>query len=293
MRDDGSPAREKAPFGGRPSLWLGILVLAFWGMVVSAGAQEIVWRELEPGLEMAVLANATDVVAARIDPARFKLELLSVKEQGGEPRTIEDWAREFGLSAAINAGMFLEDQRTSAGYMKSSRVVNNPGFNPRYGAFFVFGPKAAGLPEVRFVDRYHHDWRKLIAQYHVVVQNFRMIGAAGENTWRPDGGAHSIACVGVDAGGWVLFIHSRAPRTVHDFVELLRAQSLDVQGLMYVEGGPPACLYVKAGDVDAVYWGVGGLPGAGLMGRRLPNVLGVRRNEEGAGSSPPAAPTKP
>jgi len=277
MSEEGSPARGKAPLALRRPPWLGVLFLALCVLAASAEAEEIVWRELEPGFQMAALANAPDIVAARIDPTRFKLELFSVKEQGGEPRTIEEWARAFGLSAAINAGMFLKDLRTSAGYMRSPRVVNNPGFNPRYGAFFVFGPKVEGLPEVQFVDRYHHDWRKLIEQYDVVVQNFRMIGAGGENTWRPDANAHSIACVGVDAEGWVLFIHSRTPRTVHDFVELLRAQPWRVKGLMYVEGGPPASLYVKAGNVDAVYLGEGDLLGAGLMPRKLPNVLGVRR----------------
>ncbi|MFW5836670.1 MAG: phosphodiester glycosidase family protein, partial [Desulfovibrionaceae bacterium] len=188
------------------------MALALLWCAEAAGAQQVQWRRLEPGLELAEIqheSGATGMVVARIDPDRFQMVLLSAKELGQAPRDMEGWTKEFDLAAAINAGMYLGDQRTSTGYMKSPGAVNNPGINPRYGAFFVFGPQAPGLPEVQIVDRYHHDWRELIGQYETVIQNFRMIGAKGENTWRPKPQTHAIACVGTDADGRVLFVHSR------------------------------------------------------------------------------------
>jgi uncharacterized protein YigE (DUF2233 family) len=281
MSDPGQSwfSRPWAAAGGALVVGLVLVLLA----AAAACAQDVAWRELAPGLELAEIASPPGLAAARIDPDRYELVLLSAKELGGGPRSIEAWAREFDLSAAINAGMYLEDQRTSAGYMKSPDAVNNPGVNPRYGAFFVFGPRQPGLPEVQIVDRYHHDWRELIQRYETVVQNFRMIGARGENTWRPGSDKHSIACVGTDEGGRVLFVHSRTAHSVHDFVETLKGLPLQVRDMMYVEGGPPASLYVASPEGGRSFVGADELLGAGLVTRKLPNVLGARPRRPDSG----------
>src|SRR5438045_9590685 len=51
------------------------------------------------------------VTLVRIDPARFRLRLLTALVEGGS-RTAPEWAHEFGLTGLINASMFAPDQRS-------------------------------------------------------------------------------------------------------------------------------------------------------------------------------------
>jgi hypothetical protein len=89
-------------------------------------------------------------------------------------------------------------------------------------------------------------------EYAAVAQNIRMIDCRRRNVWAPQPRKWSTACVGTDAQGRVLLIHTRAPHTTHDFVNLLLRLPLGLERLMYVEGGPEASLYVKVGGKAVV-----------------------------------------
>lgn len=78
-------------------------------------------------------------------------------------------------------------------------------------------------------------------------------------------------------------VHSRSPWTMHDFVEMVSELNLDLLGLIYLEGGPEASLYVNGftekysligsyetgfyeSDDNDRFW-------------PIPNVIGVRMRE--------------
>jgi len=223
------------------------------------------------------------VTALRVDPTRWGFKLLTAKALGSRMKTADQWAKDFGLVAVINSSMFLTDGRTSTGLMRDGAVVNNPKVHPDYGAFFVFGPKAPGLPPVQLIDREAvPDWRALIERYETVVQNYRMISAGRKNLWSRKRMVSSIACVAVDGAGRVLFVHSRSPYTVHDFNEILLKLPLDVRSTMYVEGGPEASLFVSAGGREVRRVGSyerGFFDETNEWFWPMPNVIGVVRRE--------------
>jgi hypothetical protein len=111
----------------------------------------------------------------------------------------------------------------------------------------VSQPLLAGLPPARILDRSCEDADALARDYRVVVQSIRMIDCARRNVWAPQPRKWSTACVGTDAQGRVLLIHVRAAHATHDLIDVLLRLPLGLQRLMYVEGGPEASLYVKAG----------------------------------------------
>lgn len=199
------------------------------------------WLELEPGLdfgEFRLDPEEAKITALRIDPDRFDFLLGSSSRMDGKTRTLGQWARDIDLAAAINASMYLPDGSTSTGYMRHGEHVNNPRIAGRFGAFFVAGPKRVGLPRAAIIDRDMPDWRKILEDYDLVVQNYRMINSKRRILWSPGGPLYSISAVAQDGKGRILFLHSRSPVEAYSFAQQLLHLPLDVRTVMYVEGGP-------------------------------------------------------
>lgn len=242
------------------------------------------FASLEPGLELALLPGppATQgdglIAVVRIDPARFKVELLNASAPGeGRPRSVRDWAFRAGASAAINASLYQADWRTAVGLMRSRDHVNHT----RVGkdrAVLAFDPVVSGVAPVRIIDRDCEDLDTAGRSYAGLVQSIRMVSCQRVGVWAPSERRFSSAAVGVDGAGRLLFIHARSPWPVHELVAALLAAPIDLRQAMYVEGGPEAQLYVRGGGTELTRVGasehgleaaVGHLP--------VPNVLAVIR----------------
>ena len=235
------------------------------------------WQTPSPGLEIGRFENPP-VVVVRVDPARYDFRLLSAKALGLRTApTAAEWVERHAVTGVINASMFQEDRLTSVGYMRDGKAVNNASWS-KDKAVFVSGPRAPGLPPVRILDRSCEDAVGIARKYRVAVQDIRMLDCRRRNVWAPQPRKSSVACVGTDGKGWVLLIHVRAPHDTHDLIDALLRLPLDLQRLMYVEGGREASLYVKVGG-RVVVSETGDLV-AGLLGTDekravwpLPNVI--------------------
>jgi hypothetical protein len=246
------------------------------------------WQVLEPGLEYVEVASPiaasegdSQIRIARIDPTRFTVELLNASASpDGTRRTAREWADQHQLAAAINAGLYQSDYRTSTSLMRSREHVNNPRLS-RNNAVLLFDRRESALPPVQLVDRTCRDLDSVADRYAGAVQGIRMISCKRGNVWTQQDKQWSNAAVGVDEAGRLLFIHMRAPLSTHDFAEALLALPIGLRETMYVEGGPEAQLYVRAGGREVEALGSHGSSGfAGLAGAfalPIPNVLGVRR----------------
>ncbi len=269
----------------------------------SAG-RVIEWRELEPGLALARVpvtflpsrrnvspegdeADARDepdpapisvtATVLRIDPARFAFSLYMASESGLKP--LGDISESENFVAAINAGMYQRDHRTNTGHLRSPSHTNNPHVAANFGAFFVAEPRDGALPPARLLDRQADDWEAALGQYGVVMQNYRMSTPDGRVIWRQVERQHSIAALGQDPDGNILFLLCPDPVPAADFLEALLRLPLGLGTVMYLEGGSEAALLVNAGGVRVMETGGHSLwtSPASLM---LPNVLGIRRRPE-------------
>jgi hypothetical protein len=245
------------------------------------------WRILEPGLELGEFPSthaaptAVDPVIriARIDMKRFALRLLNASAPGeGSARTAREWAVGRGLVAAINASMFQADHRSSVSLMRTPGHVNNPRLS-KDKAILAFDPLDDGLPAAQIIDRECQDFDALAPRYGTLVQSIRMVSCSRHNVWAAQPQAWSIAAIGIDQKGRVLFIHARAPHTTHDLIDALLALPIDLKGALYAEGGPEAQLYLRGGGSEMEFVGALDSRGADDGGARLswpiPNVVGV------------------
>jgi hypothetical protein len=221
-------------------------------------APESPWKSLAPGLEVARLPSPvrsevgdSRVTVVRIDPAAYEFRLLSSKLlKLDENRTARDWVLMHRVLGAINASMYQLDHRSSVGYMRAAEGMNNAQWT-KDNAVFVAGPDDPRQPAAQILDRACGE-DAAHEGYALVVQNIRMIDCKGANVWAQQPKKWSAAVVGTDGAGRVLFIHSRSPYTMHEFVDILLALPLDLKRLMYVEGGPEASLYVRIDDQEVV-----------------------------------------
>jgi uncharacterized protein YigE (DUF2233 family) len=242
------------------------------------------WQELEEGLQFAGFAssqveNAPGIDIVRIDPARFSFSLHCAGADGSEPHPLAAWAERQDLVLAINASMYLPDKVTSTGYLRYGAHVNNSRIHGKFGAFFVAEPDAPELPRAAILDRERDPWEARLSRYSLVVQNYRLIDTDGKALWLPGGPEHTIAAVGQDKQGHILFIHSRVPMTGEAFAAALLRMPLALRSLMYVEGGSQAAMLVRCATLRRVWFGRNSM--AFLtppeVGSALPNIIGVRR----------------
>ena len=238
------------------------------------------WQKVGEGLELCeyyqVGYNWKPLLVLRIDPACCEVELHSASLEGHKALTPLQWARRHHLAAVINASMYLPDGMTSTAYMRSGDKVANGRIAEKYGAFFAASPRKKGLPSACLLDREADDWKKLLGEYDQVVQNFRLIGPAHSPHWPENGPHHSVAAVGMDASGFLYFLHYEPPVSIHGFVHILRESSgLELTHAMYVEGGAQAVLGLWTAERTLYRQGRHVIPF--LTGEPLlPNILGVR-----------------
>lgn len=241
----------------------------------SAQTPSLAWRTLAPGLEhgrASVSANIGDrqLHALRIDPARFAFRLLTGAVTSEQPKTARQWARDHGLVAATNAGMFHLGG-LPVGFAKADgRIVQ-----PRVTAdrsVFVFGENGAHL-----LDRACETFEA--AEHANALQGIRMVSCERRNVWSQQPRIWSTACLAQDSAGNILFLHLRSPLSVHDFIAMVLRQPLDIARAMYLEGGPEATLYANAGNAEVERFGSyeTGFNENDDVDRAwpLPNVLGV------------------
>jgi len=244
------------------------------------------WQRLEEGLDYAEIELAQksaegDSIARvlRADPARFGLRLLnSSAAEDGVSRTARDWAEKAGAVAVTNAAMFQADGSTSVSLMATRHHVNN-GHVSRDRTVLAFDRRNVAVPPIQIIDRTCQDFERVRANYDSFVQSIRMISCTRQNVWTQQEAAWSTALVATDNEGRVMLIHVRSPYTTHDLIENLLLLPIGIAQAMYLEGGRPSQLYLRAGDREVEV--VGSTSSIGLTGNRLalpfPNALALYR----------------
>lgn len=124
----------------------------------------------------------------------------------------------------------------------------------------MFNPKSPNSPAVKIGSR------EEIEEYHTAFQSYRMWTASEGILWKKGVSIHrQVGLVGADGKGRILFFYHPNETDVHEMVARILELKLDLQGLLYLDGGFHGSLHL-----------------APELGRgwntwvALPNVLGVK-----------------
>ena len=210
------------------------------------------------------------ITALRIDPEYYEFEIASSKDYYAN--NAKEWAEEKNYIAVTNAGMFDMEHKPVGMSKIDGEVVKSHNVSS-YKMAFAIGEKP------RLIDLVNEEFNK--EDYHSYFQSIRMISSDGRNVWSKQDKKWSTACIAEDDNGRILFVHSRTPFPVHDFINQLQNSNLGIVKAMYLEGGPEASLYIKTEDFEAEH--IGSYE-TGFNENddndefwELPNVIGVKR----------------
>jgi hypothetical protein len=266
-------------------LFILLLCLLCWPV---AGLATDPWRSLGEGLELAefdtgkaTLLGDGRITILRIDPARWQFKILSAKElgyQGG--LTAEEWSKRHNLSAVINAGLFLPDHSTHAGFMKvddSTSIGRNNG----YQSLAAFSPVDGKPPRFRIydLDSEKRNITELSDRYRYAVQNLRLIKRPGVNRWKPQNRRWSEAALGEDRQGRALFIYSQTPFSMYELNNILLSLPIDLVSAQHLEGGREAQMHIRHDTFEKGF--TSSIQHSffdkelGIRGWPIPNVIGI------------------
>ncbi|NWG01869.1 MAG: phosphodiester glycosidase family protein [Syntrophaceae bacterium] len=274
------------------SIFLSISSLFLWALFISSEgiSEDGPWKKVDDGLFLAQFAPPGDtpvkdskITLIKINPTYYSLKLLCASELGKTKLTTREWCNRYSLISAINAGMYQKDGLTNVGYMKNFSHMNNPRLNSTYKAVLAFNRLDDEVPEIQIIDLMCQDFEKLKSKYQTFIQNIRMISCRQENVWAKQNKKWSLAVLGMDKGGHVLFIFSEAPYSGYDFNNILLSLPISIFNAMYLEGGREASLYFsakgmvleKAGIYESDFNGNTIRPGA----QPIPNVIGIMKKK--------------
>jgi len=250
-------------------------------------SREINWKKIDEGLfytefisPLKAICGDQKISILKINPELYKFNLLNAKELNEKNKTAEEWAIQKNQIAVINAGMYQSDHSTNVGYMKNYNFINNQRLS-KDNTIVAFNRKDKKLPDFQIIDLKCQDWNILKNKYHSFSQSIRMVDCSQKNKWSQQPKKWSMVVVGKDKLGNVLFIFSRSPFSVHDFISILLKAPIQIYNMMYLEGGPEASFYLnhnetkvaKMGsyetgfyesDDNTVFW-------------NIPNVIGISK----------------
>jgi hypothetical protein len=237
---------------------VGTILNGCGGQEIPATESPEAWTVVAPGMEFRTFAvteresvDDSQITILRIDPELWELVLIGKSWAGvSDNRTAKDWCEEYGLTSAINAGMFDVDGTTHVGHLSSKGHTNSRPVN-KYMSVAAFDPKREEFPEFRLFDLDVPDvtMDTIRRDFSSVVQNLRFIKKPCENRWSQQKEKWSEAALGEDSSGRVLFIFTRSPFSMHDLNLSLLSLGIGLVAAQHLEGGPEAQLYLQAGSV--------------------------------------------
>jgi len=238
-----------------------ILIIAILGVFFQGTSinplSKIHWKKVDDGLFLAEYSSPKKSIVGdqkitilKIDPSKYNFNLFSAKKKGEHSNTAKQWAIQKKQIAIINAGMYQADYKTNLGFMKDYNFTNNGRLN-KDNTIIAFNRKDKSVPEIQIIDKTCQNWEVLKDKYNSFSQSIRMVDCKQKNKWSQQSKKWSMVVVGMDTDGNALFIFTRSPYSVHDFINILLRAKLKIHNLMYLEGGPEASFYLNHNDIEA------------------------------------------
>ncbi len=262
---------------------------------------KIAWQNLDSGLDyftrkekffLEKLILDVDVHVLRINTKNYEIDLYGTFIDQSAGKSVRSWAIENDLLIAINASMYLPDNRSSNGYMRSGQYINNGQIMEKMSGFFFTKPKKENMEQSIIVEKDRKNVTnertldEYIDSYEVAIQNFRILGNYREDIqesellWEQSSTKSSIAAYGDDIDGNIYFIFSRAPLSVYEFGSYMLSlanEGLYLKNLLYAEGGAEAGLFLETAENQYFIAGIVRNTPFSNIAMSVPNVLGIKK----------------
>lgn len=248
------------------------------------------WKQLAPGMDLQNLTAKNQgtsvdshITILRIDPDLWELVFMGISQTGETlGKTAHEWCKNYKLTAAINAGMYADNNKTHVGYLRSKDHVNNSHVNNYQSVIAFDSKKGKVIPPFRIfdLDESGISMQSILNDYNSAIQNLRLIKKPGTNLWKQQTSEWCEAAIGEDKEGRILFVYSRSPLSMHDLNQELLASGIGIIAAQHLEGGFEAQFYLNQGDVEIDLfdsYDANSNEGKGnAEAWPIPNIIGIR-----------------
>lgn len=270
------------------------------------------WQRLEKGVQFIRISetimtdrgeekNQKMPIALNFDVLKFDTAFFDFSVYGAitdktESKALLGWFREYHLKAAINASMYLTDNKTSIGYLRKGNIYNNKHKGKNLGAYFVSAPYKeyqGKIPSCAILydndpdvdaffseDEEERTVENALKKYSVVVQNFKLVDLPAKKSVWKGRRRHAIAAIAQDTDNKILLMYASKPLTIQEFRTVLQDNPLlKIKRAMYTEGGVEASMVYRGKRI--FLWQHEENIMLFLKGNvKLPNVIGVKRKSK-------------
>jgi N-acetylmuramoyl-L-alanine amidase len=216
------------------------------------------WQHPIPGLQVALSPvyykgqYVDHLILVRAEPARFRVGVFFDKQM----KTISAWQKNLGASVVINASFFGSDPIAPVTPILSNGKALGPRqYRSSHGAMLA-EPVRAGLAQFAIED-YHGEeihlsesgYREAVVSYPMLIDGTGRVRATDSPRWRAD-----RSFVAIDERGRILLGTTEGGFfTLHRLGLFLKAlPDLRLTRALNLDGGPPACMAVQAGNFEYV-----------------------------------------
>jgi hypothetical protein len=211
--------------------------------------------------------NVDEIVLARIDPAKFRFEVLN--EPSGK-RRLSDWLRETGAALIVNGSYYGPDGRPTTPVVSRGAASGPTAYTSQHGAFIVTASQA------RIADLTQEDWRAAFKDADAGIVSYPLLIAPDGSTGRPTPSRWlaNRSFVGVDDQGWVVIgTTASAFFSLDRLATFLKASPLHLKAALNLDGGPVACQGVALGLVQLRQYGLWEIQADGRSAKVLPPAI--------------------
>lgn len=249
------------------------------------------WTSLTKGMEFKEIyaplksqVGDSKLSILRIEPEFFEFDVYSATKYNSIPKTIPDWAKDFGLIVAFNAGMFSqENPLQSRAYLKSGGHINNGELLKNFNLVLALSPKAsAKRSNIEVLDLTCDNWEEEKNNFSSFAQGLRMIDCNSNPTyWQKKKQSCSMLVAAEDEKGRFYLIFTRSPYSQNQMIDFILQMPERIHNVIYLEGGPETSLFIHVNehhierigswvsdtwesDTNSHFW-------------ELPNIIGIRK----------------
>jgi N-acetylmuramoyl-L-alanine amidase len=219
------------------------------------------WENAQEGLEFALVpvyfqgGYADRIALVRADPERFRVGVFFSQEA----KSIADWQKQLGAAVVINSSFYQNDPLApTTPILSDGKALGPENYRSSHGAFLA-EPTKKGLK--RFVlrdfnrekvDLEKSGYAQAVVSYPMLLDGSGRVRAAPNPSWRADrsfiaADKKGRIVLGTTEGGF--FSLNRLGRF------LKAAAGLELERALNLDGGPPACLCLKAKNLEYLAMG--------------------------------------
>lgn len=209
--------------------------------VADARPGDFSWRSVVPGFEageLPVIADGIEVdriLVARIDPAKFRFEVLN---DPSAATALDDWMKRTRAALIVNGSYYARDGGPATPSVIGGQLRGPKEYDARQGAF-VAKDRKAGIVDLKTAD-----WRRVLdgadagfVSFPLLVTDDGSNRAPQESRWLANRSfiaedAHGHILIGTTKGGFF---------TLWRLGEFLKKAPLGIQRALDLDGGPVAC----------------------------------------------------